>query len=435
MLLIYKIFLNFQYLYYGKLMLFMYFLKLCLYLTFYVINDKIVACGGGNSMKTIIDINKELDQVFINISKIENELDNLLFPIHKIIENHGDKFTGIMPINIASIPINKIIERLRALLTNVISFELFDNIEKNKINLIIRNCIVELQLLELDWQEETRRLTELNILMNNRKDYVLEKYNLLVDIDLKIKKISDSLEKIDALEFESLVSKKKEIISDIDVCGDLKVSYDYDNFDDNSYSKNLPKLEKKIDLNNITSVDDLYKLVNFNIDKQINSYMQYRYLSKSRIKELTEKLSLSVRKYVNEYILNNYNLSTNIEEFSYILNTLLKSELEDYFEIKNKLGVEYVTASENNELRTISVKEVVEGKYNGFEYDIINKYSTLLELSQVDEQNVDIVRKFVINMGPEFVPIFDKLWIQVNTKARIKILNQKKYNKKQNIVN
>jgi len=161
--------------------------------------------------------------------------------------------------------------------------------------------------------------------------------------------------------------------------------------------------------------------------------MKYRYLPKYRCKELVIKLRNFIRGYVDNYILCNSNLSTNIEEFYNILKIRLTGELEDYFEIKNKLGVEYVTSKEDSGLKIITIKDVVEGKYNGLENNIINKYATLLELSQVNEENIDIIRKFVINMGPEFVPIFDKLWIQPDIKRRTKILEQKNNNKKENV--
>lgn len=387
-------------------------------------------------MKSVVELNNELDKVFINLSKIDNEIENILFPIYKIINNNNEELKGFIPVNVTAISIDKIIERLRFLLTEIFLSGKFDESSKNKINLIIRNAITELEILSLDQKEESRKIINLYILINNRKEYVLEKYNILKDIDLKIKEIENKINNSNKEniydEFNILVNKKKEIVSDDELCEDLKVLFDYDNFDNDNIK--VKEKEEIINLNNVNTTQDLYKLVDITIKKQMDSYMEYRYLCKNKVNELREKLRLSTKRYVDSYVLNNYDLSTNIYEFNDVLNSILKGELENYFEIKNGLGIDYVETTDNNKLKTITIKEVVERKYTGFENNIINKYSTLLELSQVDEDNIDIVRRFVINMGPEFVPIFDKLWLQVNTKVRTKILEQKKYgNKKENI--
>ena len=104
--------------------------------------------------------------------------------------------------------------------------------------------------------------------------------------------------------------------------------------------------------------------------------------------------------------------------------------LMDYM---NKLGVEYVTSKNGNISKIITVKEVIEGNYKDLKNQIINKYATLIELANVDEENLLEVRNFVIEMGPEFVSLFDNLWIHDDPKRKQKIkeltLNKNNENK------
>jgi len=398
--------------------------KAVFYLTFMTINDKIITHKGGMWMRSYTNLNEELDQVLTTLEKIENELENILFPIRRFIEENYTVLSGIIPSNITAISIDRIIERLIMLKNDIMIF--IKNENKEKINKIINSAIIELKFISPDQEEAHKKKIELHLLKNQRKEYLVTKYEELKQVDFILE--NTSVVKSEE-ELKKILQRKENIISDLELCEDLKVVFDYENFD-----KTNPTKTAKKEVITINTVNDLYRLVNIIIKEKINEYMQYRYLPKSRVEELNIKLRNSINSYVEGYIITNKDLSSNIEDLKNIIKIRLKEELEDYFEIKNRLGVEYVTSQNDSILKIITVKDVVEDKYDELEYNRINKYATLLELAQVDEKNIDVVRRFVINMGPEFVPIFDKLWIQPDIKRRTKILEQRKTNnKKENI--
>lgn len=385
-------------------------------------------------MRSYTNLNEELDEVLTTLEKIETELENILFPIKKIIEDNYSVLCKKFPVNvnISELPINRMIEKIIMLRSDLIMFAIISSEEKNKINMIISQTVNELKLIVPDYEETLNRKKELYSLINERKKYLQVKYEKLKNIDFRI---TNSSFEDNKQEYKKLLKYKEDIISDKELQEDLTILFDYDNFDIINNDKINKEKKISIDINNIKTIEDLYKLVDLTIKDKINEYMEYRYLTKEKINELSTKLRNCVSGYVEGYIIMNSNLSNNIEDFYNIIKIRLSGELEEYFEIKNKLGVEYVTTKDNNSSKIITIKDVVEGNYNGTEYNIINKYATLLELSEVDEENLDVVRKFVINMGPEFVSIFDKLWIQPDTKRRTKILEERKLKSKKEDIN
>lgn len=380
-------------------------------------------------MRSYTNLNEELDQVLTNLEKIENELENILFPIKKIVKDYYLKLLLVFPANITGLPLARTIEKIIMLRSDIMMFAKIDEKEKSKINNIILHTINELKLIMPDQEEAKKRKNELCELISKRRIEVKLAHEKLVNLDFKIQSnILGNNEK----EKNSLLKQKKEILSDKELYEDLKILFNY-NSNVEKHDKNNKKEE--IIITEIKDISDLYKLVNQIINNKINEYMKYRYLPKSRIKEMMDNLRKCTESYVEGYVITNRNLKDNIEEFKNIINMRLSSELEEYFEIKNKLGVEYVTSKEEEKFKIVTIKEVIDGKYNGFESNIINKYATLLELSEVDEENLDVVRNFVINMGPEFIPIFNNLWIQHDVKRRRKILEQKNLNNKKENIN
>lgn len=380
-------------------------------------------------MRSYTNLNEELDQVLTNLEKIENELENILFPIKKIVKDYYLKLLLVFPANITGLPLARTIEKIIMLRSDIMMFAKIDEKEKSKINNIILHTINELKLIMPDQEEAKKRKNELCELISKRRIEVKLAHEKLVNLDFKIQSnILGNNEK----EKNSLLKQKKEILSDKELYEDLKVLFNY-NSNVEKHDKNNKKEE--IIITEIKDISDLYKLVNQIINNKINEYMKYRYLPKSRIKEMMDSLRKCTESFVEGYVITNRNLNENIEEFKNIINMRLDVELEEYFEIKNKLGVEYVTSKEEDKFKIVTIKEVIDGKYNGFESNIINKYATLLELSEVDEENLDVVRNFVINMGPEFIPIFNNLWIQYDVKRRRKILEQKNLNNKKENIN
>ena len=62
----------------------------------------------------------------------------------------------------------------------------------------------------------------------------------------------------------------------------------------------------------------------------------------------------------------------------------------------------------------ITLNDVINENYNYRDIDFLNtaaRYATILGLSQVDEENLEKVRNFAINLGKEFGAIFDSLWV------------------------
>lgn len=62
----------------------------------------------------------------------------------------------------------------------------------------------------------------------------------------------------------------------------------------------------------------------------------------------------------------------------------------------------------------ITLDDVLNGNYNYRDIDYLNtaeRYATIIGLTQVDEENLEKVRDFAINLGKEFGAIFDSLWV------------------------
>ena len=61
----------------------------------------------------------------------------------------------------------------------------------------------------------------------------------------------------------------------------------------------------------------------------------------------------------------------------------------------------------------ITVEEVINGNYDINDYKNLNvseSYATVVSLSQVSEEHVEIIRDFIENLGPEFVNTFYSIW-------------------------
>lgn len=362
-------------------------------------------------MKSYATLSNELEILLKEKEQKEKELINILEPIRTIIKIHKNTLGNLLPTNVEAVPVHRIKERLSLLKEDVWMYDISEE-ERNNIIVMIEIAYNKISLIN---KEETdKKITSLLISLNQRKNLVEYIYEELKDLNKKIKSISQTENNQE--ELEKLNKQKELIISDKDMYEDIKILFDYDDKEDLTIVKKL----------SIKTPKDIYNLVNKLIKEQINEVLKYRYLKRKKVEEITNRLKESTKGYVDRYILTNNDLSQNIEEFEIVLNAILKEELEDSLEIKNELGVEYVSTNENNKTKIITVKEVVENKCNNLQNHTINKYATILELSQVDEKNLDVVRNFVINMGPEFVQLFDNLWIQEDVKNRTKILELKK---------
>ncbi len=76
----------------------------------------------------------------------------------------------------------------------------------------------------------------------------------------------------------------------------------------------------------------------------------------------------------------------------------------------------------------ITLKDVINGNYTKEEIEYLNtseRYATVMNLSQVDEENVIIVRDFVKNLGAEFISLFDCMWAH-NDEKRLEIIAEAK---------
>ena len=61
----------------------------------------------------------------------------------------------------------------------------------------------------------------------------------------------------------------------------------------------------------------------------------------------------------------------------------------------------------------ITVEEVINGDYDMNDYKNLNvseSYATVVSLSQVSEEHVEIIKDFIANLGPEFVNTFYSIW-------------------------
>lgn len=74
--------------------------------------------------------------------------------------------------------------------------------------------------------------------------------------------------------------------------------------------------------------------------------------------------------------------------------------------------------------RVITLEDVLNNNYVEEvikQLDLAQKYATVMNLSQVDEENLESVRDFVSLMGKEFLATFDSLWIH-GDKERLEII-------------
>ncbi len=72
----------------------------------------------------------------------------------------------------------------------------------------------------------------------------------------------------------------------------------------------------------------------------------------------------------------------------------------------------------------ITLEDVINENYNEIDIyllDTASKYATTMELSRVGEENMEKVRKFVIDLGAEFVALFDLLWAR-DDEARLELI-------------
>ena len=78
--------------------------------------------------------------------------------------------------------------------------------------------------------------------------------------------------------------------------------------------------------------------------------------------------------------------------------------------------------------KVISITDVIKGNYDEkiFEIDSSEKYLTTLALSNVDETNLEVVRKFVEKLGDEFLALFDSLWTIGDDERLEKLMDLKK---------
>ena len=62
--------------------------------------------------------------------------------------------------------------------------------------------------------------------------------------------------------------------------------------------------------------------------------------------------------------------------------------------------------------KVITIEDVINGNYDDkiFEINSSEKYLTTLALSNVDEENLEVVRRFIEKLGKDFLALFDSLW-------------------------
>ena len=87
--------------------------------------------------------------------------------------------------------------------------------------------------------------------------------------------------------------------------------------------------------------------------------------------------------------------------------TLVEGALKGYVEALGDPYTEYYTKEEMEGLNTSE------------------RYATVMNLSQVDDENIIIVRDFVKNFGAEFISLFDCIWTH-NDEARLEIIAEAK---------
>ncbi len=80
-------------------------------------------------------------------------------------------------------------------------------------------------------------------------------------------------------------------------------------------------------------------------------------------------------------------------------------------------------------MKIISLEDVILGNYKSSDYqcDLSQKYITALSLSQVDEENVKVVREFVKKMGMEILTVFDEFWAKGNPEREKKLEDMRSF--------
>ena len=77
--------------------------------------------------------------------------------------------------------------------------------------------------------------------------------------------------------------------------------------------------------------------------------------------------------------------------------------------------------------KVISIKDVINYNYDekNFRINVAEKYLTVLSLSNVDEENLKVVREFIENLGKDFLALFDSLWTIGDDERLEKLMNLK----------
>ena len=84
--------------------------------------------------------------------------------------------------------------------------------------------------------------------------------------------------------------------------------------------------------------------------------------------------------------------------------------------------------------KVITLDDVLKGNYDNNFISNLNtaeKYATVVGLSYVNKDNLEIVRDFVNNLGQEFVSVFDSIWCSGN-EERLELIAEMKMNQKVN---
>ena len=78
--------------------------------------------------------------------------------------------------------------------------------------------------------------------------------------------------------------------------------------------------------------------------------------------------------------------------------------------------------------KVITLEDVINGNCTEEDIKTLNtaeRYATTMGLSQVDEDNLEIVRNFVKELGEEFKAVFEALWIH-GDERRLEIIAEAK---------
>ena len=78
--------------------------------------------------------------------------------------------------------------------------------------------------------------------------------------------------------------------------------------------------------------------------------------------------------------------------------------------------------------RVITVEDVINGDYREEEIQGLNtaqRYATVVEISKVDEENIEVVREFAKSLGGEYRALFDSIWTK-DSEERLEIIAELK---------